>query len=228
MSEFFDERELEKKVKLPPHDYSKGIEKLDEKIRKTQFKYIDAVLGQVRKVRRRAIALIIAGLAVAIVTLLTANFFPAYDADAYIFLNSFIPIGYNPIISVLSIMIPAVIVFAFLVWLYNRETSAYLYLAKKTSEAEKKRGFLVMLAKPFLILITAIAAVAILLTLFSFLGCQHFVCHFFDNADRFSSNLLFNLLSLAFYLIILGALQLKRYIELVKMGIKDFYKDIEL
>ena len=228
MGEFFDERELERNVKVEPHDYGKDIENLDKKMRSTQFNYIDVVLKRLKKVKRRAIALLVIGVALAAIALLTSNILPDYDMDAYIFLNNILPIEHNPILAMLAMIVPAAVVFVFLVWLYNREAKMYFYLAKKVEAKGTKARFVSMLAAPFLLLSAAIACSALLLFLFSLLNCQFVICHFYTTLDRFSSNMLFNLLSLAFYLIFLGSLQLKRYIVLVSLGIKDFYKDLKL
>ncbi len=228
MDEFFNEKDLEKNIKIEPHDYSKDIERLDQKMRKNQFSYIDAVMNQVKNLKRRAITLLVVGIAIAIATILLSDFFPAYDMESYIFLNSILGVGYNPILSILTMLIPIVIVFTFLVWLYNREVKMYLYLAQKSKVTSKKAGFVTMLIEPFLLLVSAIISSILFLSLFSFFGCNQLICNFFGNTDKLSSNLLFNLLTLSFYLIFLGLLQLKRYLDLAKLGIRDFYKDIKL
>lgn len=225
MSEFFDERELEKKIKIEPHDYSKDIELLDSRMRKTQFAYLEAVKSKLKRGIRRATAFLLLGILIALAALLLSDYFPAYDMAAFIFLKTFLPIEYNPFMSFIAMLVPAVIVFLLLAWLYNRETKFYFYLAKKSSQTEKKTGFFAMLVGPFIILLAAIIASAILLTAFSFIGCQQMLCHFYDNMGRLSSSMLFNLLSLSFYLMLLGAIQLKRCLWLLRIGIKDLYED---
>ena len=139
MNEFFDEKEFKKNIKIEPHNYSDDIERLDQKMRKNQFSYIDAVMNQIKKLKRRAITLLVAGIAIVIATILLSDFFPAYDMDSYIFLNNILAVGYNPILSMITMLIPIVIVFTFLVWLYNREVKMYLYLAQKSKATGKKK-----------------------------------------------------------------------------------------
>jgi multisubunit Na+/H+ antiporter MnhB subunit len=211
---------------MPPHDYSKDIERLDEKIKTQRFAYIDAVKRKFMRAKISAIALLLAGVAVMALTLFFSSHFTLFDDLFYFFLrNTFSMEDLPPGVGSVGLIIPAVIVFVFLVWLHNRETKFWFYFVQKTQK--KRSGFFVMLVEPFMMLVLGVACSAVLLSAFSYIGCDYSFCTFFKRAFIFSSNMLFNFLALSIYLIILGTVQFKRYLQLWKLGIGSLGEELK-
>ena len=226
MARILSDAELEKQIKTPPHDYSKDIERLDNKIKSQRFAYIDAVKKKFMRAKLSAVSLLLAGIVVMALTLFLSSSFTLFDDLWYFFLKgTFSIVDLPPGVGFIGAIIPAVIVFVFLVWLHNRETKFWFYFVQKTQK--KRSGFFVMLVEPFMMLVLGVVLSAVLLSAFSFSGCGYFFCSFFVRPFIFSQNMLFNFLALSFYLIILGTVQFKRYLQLWKLGIGSLGEELK-
>jgi len=212
--------------------YSESIRKLEQRIKNEKFSYADAISKRLRSARDRALALLLIGVMVLCASLLLSDFLPGLDEPIFIFLRDNFSIALldpflGSLISFTIMLVPAALVFAFLVYLHNRETRFWFYLTRKAKRTTKKGRFFVSLIEPFFMLVAGIIISVLLLFIFSLLDCAFFFCTFYEKTFYFSSNLLFNLFALSFYFIILGGVQIKRYVSLIKSGITELAKEGE-
>jgi len=221
MAKLLNDKELQAKMRADELKGLTEIDRLSRRIQKEKFSYEDAIRRKLDKARDRSLALLLIGAGILIAALIFSDIFPQYDEPAYFFLEGSISI--NPILGFIGMVLPPAVVFAFLVWLHNRETKFWFYLTKKAQETKRKSSFLITLIEPFLMLVSGIALSILLLLVASLFGCEYFFCRFYETAFYFSSNILFNFLSLSFYLMILGGVQLKRYLDLVRFGVKNIF-----